>query len=162
MGDREWGGLHRLAWSRGRQLSWLRNCSSKCLCGRELWSCNGFPGKGKGEESLLVRGGSGLLKDKGDPPISTSDCPPSLELPQLCGCIHSMVRCDLWATFTPSADQWLGNQRQAHLTCSSVGRWKQPSQNHRMVGVGRDLCGSSSPVPLPKQGLLQQAAQDLV
>ena len=36
------------------------------------------------------------------------------------------------------------------------------TQNHRMVGVGRDLCGSSSPIPLPKQGLLQQAAQDLV
>ena len=31
-----------------------------------------------------------------------------------------------------------------------------------MVRVGRDLCGSSSPTPLPKQGLLQQAAQDLV
>jgi len=31
-----------------------------------------------------------------------------------------------------------------------------------MVGVGRDLCGSSSPSPLPKQGCLQQAAQDLV
>jgi len=34
------------------------------------------------------------------------------------------------------------------------------SQNHRMVGVGRDLCGSSSPTLLPKQGHLQQAAQD--
>jgi len=31
-----------------------------------------------------------------------------------------------------------------------------------MVGVGRDLCGSSSPTALPKQGHLQQAAQDLV
>ena len=31
-----------------------------------------------------------------------------------------------------------------------------------MVGVGRDLCGSSSPALLPKQGHLQQAAQDLV
>ena len=31
-----------------------------------------------------------------------------------------------------------------------------------MVGVGRDLCGSSSPTPLPKQGHLEQAAQDLV
>jgi len=31
-----------------------------------------------------------------------------------------------------------------------------------MVGVGRDLRGSSSPTPLPKQGHLQQAAQDLV
>jgi len=36
------------------------------------------------------------------------------------------------------------------------------SQNHRMVGVGRDLCGSSSPTPLMKQGHLQQAAEDLV
>jgi len=31
-----------------------------------------------------------------------------------------------------------------------------------MVGVGRDLCGSSSPTPLPKQSHLEQAAQDLV
>jgi len=31
-----------------------------------------------------------------------------------------------------------------------------------VVGVGRDLCGSSSPTPLPKQGLLQQAAQDVI
>ena len=36
------------------------------------------------------------------------------------------------------------------------------SQNHRMVGIGRDLWGSSCPTPLPKQGHLQQAAQDLV
>ena len=35
------------------------------------------------------------------------------------------------------------------------------STYHRMFGVGRDLCGSSSPTPLPKQGHLQQAAQDL-
>jgi len=39
---------------------------------------------------------------------------------------------------------------------------KTESQNHRMVGVGRDLCGSSSPTLLPKQGHLQQAAEDLV
>jgi len=31
-----------------------------------------------------------------------------------------------------------------------------------MVGVGRDLCGSSNPTALSKQGHLQQAAQDLV
>jgi len=31
-----------------------------------------------------------------------------------------------------------------------------PSQNHRIVGVGRDLCGSPSPTLLPKQGHLQQ------
>ena len=36
------------------------------------------------------------------------------------------------------------------------------SQNHRMLWVGRDLCGSSSPTPLLKQGQLQQAAQELV
>jgi len=30
-----------------------------------------------------------------------------------------------------------------------------------MVGVGKVLWGSSSPTPLPKQGHLQQAAQDL-
>ena len=36
------------------------------------------------------------------------------------------------------------------------------SQNHRMVRVGRDLCGSSSPTPLPKQDHPEQAAQDLV
>jgi len=32
---------------------------------------------------------------------------------------------------------------------------KNLSQNHRMVGIGRDLCGSSSPTLLPKQGHLQ-------
>jgi len=36
------------------------------------------------------------------------------------------------------------------------------TQNHSMVGVGRDLCGSSSPTPLPKQGHPEQAAQDHV
>jgi len=36
------------------------------------------------------------------------------------------------------------------------------SQNHRMVGVGRDLCGSSSPTPVLKQDHLEQAAQDHV
>jgi len=36
------------------------------------------------------------------------------------------------------------------------------SKNHRVVGVGRDLCGSSSPTPVPKQGHPEQAAQDLV
>ena len=36
------------------------------------------------------------------------------------------------------------------------------SQNHRMFGVGRALCGSPSPTVLLKQGHLQQAAEDLV
>jgi len=29
------------------------------------------------------------------------------------------------------------------------------SQNHRMFGVGRDLCGSSSPTPLQRKGFWQ-------
>jgi len=45
---------------------------------------------------------------------------------------------------------------------SQVGVSHRITKNHRMLGVGRDLCGSSSPTPLPKQGHLQQAAQDLV
>jgi len=36
------------------------------------------------------------------------------------------------------------------------------TQNHRMFGVGRDLWGSSSPTVLPKQGHLEQVAQDFV
>ena len=46
--------------------------------------------------------------------------------------------------------------------CSLASVQFTESQNHRIVGVGRDLCGSSSPSLLPKQGHLQQAAQDLV
>jgi len=36
------------------------------------------------------------------------------------------------------------------------------SQNHRVVGVGRDLWGSASPTRLLKQGHPEQVAQDLV
>jgi len=50
--------------------------------------------------------------------------------------------------------------------CSLVSRGsccrRSQNQNHRMVGVGRDLCGSPSPTLLPKQGHPEQAAQDLV
>ena len=49
-----------------------------------------------------------------------------------------------------------------HLEAARTVVTPPESQNHRMVGVGRDLCGSSSPTPLPKQGHLQQAAQDIV
>jgi len=31
-----------------------------------------------------------------------------------------------------------------------------------MLGFGRDLCRSSSPTPLPKQGHLEQVVQDLL
>jgi len=50
------------------------------------------------------------------------------------------------------------------IVCSSSVHWQVHHKitESRMLGVGRDLCGSSSPTPLPKQGHLQQAAQDLV
>jgi len=41
-------------------------------------------------------------------------------------------------------------------------RCRKESQNHRMLGVERDLCGSSSQTPLPKQGHPEQAVQDFV
>jgi len=47
-------------------------------------------------------------------------------------------------------------------TCSCYCRAVTQSQNHRMFGVGRDLCGSSSPTLLPKKGHLELTAQDLV
>jgi len=52
-----------------------------------------------------------------------------------------------------------------HTACTAAGNTPAvitESQNHRMLGVGRDLCGSSSPTLPPKQGHLQQAAEDLV
>ncbi|KAM6343521.1 zinc transporter 7 isoform 3-T7 [Alca torda] len=36
------------------------------------------------------------------------------------------------------------------------------SQNHRMVGIGKDLWRSCSPNPLPEQGHLEQAAQERI
>jgi len=48
-----------------------------------------------------------------------------------------------------------------HWVDKELAAWLHP-QRHRMVGVGRDLWGSSGPTPLPKQGHLEQAAQDLV
>jgi len=47
------------------------------------------------------------------------------------------------------------------LTCEAECV-QEITQNHRMLGVGRDLCGSSIPTPLPKQGHLKQGAKDLV
>jgi len=51
--------------------------------------------------------------------------------------------------FMPLPDSILRNEMLGQIT------------DHRMVGVGRDLCGSSSPTPLPKQGHLQQLHRNL-
>ena len=55
----------------------------------------------------------------------------------------------------------------SEATSSRDREWNLPheegqsriTQNHRMVGVGRDLCGSPNPTLLPKQGHPEQAAQ---
>jgi len=54
--------------------------------------------------------------------------------------------CELGAVARELAGEDQGKKFVEYLT---------ESQNHRIVGVGRDLCGSSSPTPLPKQGHLQ-------
>ena len=68
-------------------------------------------------------------------------------------CLKIRVNCHLCKLFI-----WPG----AFLPSVSLLCGHRNSQNHGMFGVGRDLCGSSSPPPLPKQGHLQQAAQDRV
>ena len=52
---------------------------------------------------------------------------------------------------------WVPDQLSLSALCGGT-----ESQNPSMAGVGRDLCGSSSPIPLLKQGHPEQAAQDLV
>ena len=54
----------------------------------------------------------------------------------------------------PLADEW--------GYCGRLSSTGTESQNHRMFGGGRDLCGSSSTTPLPKQGHPEQGAQDSV
>jgi len=51
-----------------------------------------------------------------------------------------------------SVDFCAGLWVRTNDTCLKTKTCK--SQNHRIVGVGRDLCGSSSPNPLLKQGHL--------
>ncbi|KAM6343523.1 zinc transporter 7 isoform 5-T9 [Alca torda] len=47
-------------------------------------------------------------------------------------------------------------------TASGVTANIKVSQNHRMVGIGKDLWRSCSPNPLPEQGHLEQAAQERI
>ena len=55
-----------------------------------------------------------------------------------------------------------GMERRCQVQSSHVGHAITESQNHRMVGVGRDLCGSSSPTLLPKQGCHHPSRQEWV
>jgi len=64
--------------------------------------------------------------------------------------------------FSPPQRRDIFLVRVSPLTLSDVSLGITESENHRMLRVGRDLCGSSSPTLLPKQGHLQHAAQDLV
>ena len=89
-------------------------------------------------------------------------------------CLHSMQHKNkCWCLITvvqvcKSASDWLYCMTNKNALSNSQPAWQTTttlfteSENHRMVGVGRDLCGSSSPTLLPKQGHLQQAAQYLV
>ena len=64
-------------------------------------------------------------------------------------------------SFFIESDLTIQNQSRLVKMCLS-SNFFAVSQNHRMFGVGRALQRSSSPTPLPQQGHLQQAAQDLV
>ena len=55
----------------------------------------------------------------------------------------------------------LPRQPVPELSHSDLSYFFTEPQNHRMLGVGRDFWRSSSPTLLPKQGYLQQVAQDL-
>jgi len=61
------------------------------------------------------------------------------------GCGHGVVRHRVRTS-------QLTGQELAPGTEARGSNHASESQNHRIVGVGRDLCGSSSPTPLPKQG----------
>jgi len=52
----------------------------------------------------------------------------------------------------------VNSQLNMSQQCAQVAKkaTRIESQNHRMVGVGRDLCGSSSPTLLPKHPGLSQ------
>ena len=62
---------------------------------------------------------------------------------------------DLWvsAPFAHTVGRsQLEDPRDSYQT---ICRKKENKEDHRMLGIGRNLCGSSSPTLLPKQGYLQ-------
>jgi len=79
-----------------------------------------------------------------------NSCPPSETKPLSVSHITSKWSC--WCRHTWTSQPAI-TSRQWHT---------DKSQNHRMVAAGRDLCGSSSPTLLLKQGHPEQAVEDLV
>jgi len=63
-------------------------------------------------------------------------------------CFHSLPK---WRRssvgFGGDGESGGAEERGACVLQRGDGRWEGSSQNHRMFGVGRDLCGSSSPTP---------------
>ena len=60
-------------------------------------------------------------------------------------------------------EHWKNQSHKCSRDPVKASAWSQRiAQNHRILGVGRDLCWSTSPTPLLKQGHPEQAAQDLV
>ena len=74
--------------------------------------------------------------------ISLNACPASVQIN------------DIWGFLLAALGLFC--RGEARVTVMVTLKRHIESQNHRIVGVGRDLCGSSSPTLLPKQGHLQQ------
>jgi len=99
----------------------------------------------------------------------------------LCYAVHQTLILQLDSRWKPTGlGQGAGTEgiQHAALPCTGITPGTEPwkeigwvereerergiSQYHRMFGVGRDLCGSSGPTSLTKQGHPEQAAEDRV
>jgi len=60
----------------------------------------------------------------------------------------------VWVSGSDKSAVWRNNTYEKRLSHKIEEFFENvmQSQNHKMLGVGRGLCGSPSPTPLPKQG----------